>query len=232
MLGHIAVVDDVPSAFADLLRGRFERRTSPRFSLAFSGGATARECYESVAALPPGAIDWSVVDAWWGDERCVPLDDPDSNHRLAHEALLDRVGPVGSDHPMRCGPTGAADYDARLAAAAPLDVVHLGLGPDGHTASLFPDSIALHAPDGRLVMDNIDPSGRNPHARITLTLEGIARARSVVVTVSGASKRDAFARVRAGDTSAPATSIDGPAVVWLVDRAALGEESIAGSSAS
>lgn len=232
MLGHIAVVDDVASAFAELLRGRFEHRPSPRFSIAFSGGSTARECYESVAALPDGSIDWSAVDAWWGDERCVPLDDPDSNHRLAHEALLDRVGAVGSDHPMRCGPTGAADYDTLLAAVPPIDVVHLGLGPDGHTASLFPGSTALDAPADRLVVDNVDPTGRNPHARITLTYAGIARARSVVVTVSGASKREAFARVRAGDRTAPATAVDGPAVVWLVDREALGEEPDGGSSAS
>lgn len=227
MKGHIAVVDDVPAAFAEMLRSRCADRSGPYSSIAFSGGSTARDCYERVAALPRGAIDWSTVDAWWGDERCVPLDDPASNHRLVHEALLDRVDPVHRDHPMLCGPTGADDYDALLAAAAPLDVIHLGLGPDGHTASLFPGSTALDAPADRLVVENDDPRGVNPHRRLTFTFAAIARARFVIVTVAGREKRDAFARVRVGDPSAPASRIDGARVVWLVDRDALGDDATA-----
>lgn len=228
MIGRIVVVDDVPTSFAELLASRFAARTRAHFSLAFSGGSTARSCYERVAELAEGTIDWSVVDAYWGDERCVPLEDPDSNHRLVHDALLDRVAAVASDHPMWTGavePARAADdYDALLSSAPPIDLVHLGLGPDAHTASLFPGSAALDSPPGRLVVANVDPLGTNPHPRVTLTFEGIARARMVVVTVQGAAKREAFARVRADDPAAPAAHLGGESVIWLVDRDALGDD--------
>lgn len=227
MDGRIVVVDDVPTAFAEMLASRFAARTATIFSIAFSGGGTARECYERTAALPADAIDWSLVDAWWGDERCVPLDDPDSNHCLVHDALLDHVAPVASDRPMFTDDAdpdaAAAEYDRLLADAPPIDVVHLGLGPDGHTASLFPTSAALDAPAGRLVVANVDPLGTNPHPRITFTFDAIARARIVIVTVAGSSKRDALARVLADDPTAPASHVRGDHVVWLVDRDALGD---------
>lgn len=228
MNGRIVVVDDVPTAFAELLASRFAARTAEHFALAFSGGGTARSCYERVADLDEGTIDWSHVDAYWGDERCVPLDDPDSNHRLVRDALLDRVASVASDHPMWTGAVepdiAAADYDALLASLPPLDLVHLGLGPDAHTASLFPGSGALDSPPGRLVVSNVDPIGANPHPRVTLTFEGIARARMVVVTVQGEEKRAAFARVRADDPTAPAARLRSESLVWLVDRDALGDD--------
>jgi len=102
-------------------------------------------------------------------------------------------------------------------------VVHLGLGPDGHTASLFPQSAALDTGPGRLVVVNDDPLGHNPHPRMTLTYEGIARARLVVVTVEGEAKAEALARVRADDPTAPASHVDAERVLWLVDHAALGD---------
>ena len=124
---------------------------------------------------------------------------------------------------MLCEIGGAEAYDAAVRSASPIDLVHLGLGPDGHTASLFPGSTGLVAPADRLVIDNVDPTGRNPHPRMTFTYAAIGAARSVIVTVSGAAKREAFSRVRAGDPTAPATAVDRPGVVWLVDREALGE---------
>lgn len=219
MRGELVVVDDVPTAFASLVVDRWRSRSQASFSLALSGGETARSCYESLAGRSDD-IDWMTVGIWWGDERCVPLDDPDSNHRLAHESLLHRVY-VAAEHPMVCGPRGATDYEAALRGSAPLDVIHLGLGPDGHTASLFPGSTALSADAGRLVVANVDSTGRNPHSRLTLTYEGIARGRCVIVTVAGASKAEALTRVRAGDRTAPATAVDAEHVVWLVDREAL-----------
>ena len=98
-------------------------------------------------------------------------------------------------------------------------MVHLGLGPDGHTASLFPESAALDADPGRLVVMNDDPLGHNPHRRMTLTFAGIARARLVLVTVAGEEKAEALARVAPGD-DVPAAHISGDRVVWLVDAAA------------
>jgi 6-phosphogluconolactonase len=122
---------------------------------------------------------------------------------------------------MRCD-DGPDPYQQRVAQAGRLDVVHLGLGPDGHTASLFPGSPALDADPGRLVVMNEDPKGRNPHERMTLTFSGIARARLAVVTVEGEEKRDAFAGVCAGDPQLPATRIRADRVIWLVDPAAAG----------
>ena len=222
MNGSLVVVDDVAAEFAERVIEAFHSRPNDMFSVALSGGSTARTCYERLASDADTQIDWWKVDVYWGDERCVPLDDPDSNYRLAREALLDRVGAANATYPMRCD-EGAEPYQLRLGELGRIDLVHLGLGPDGHTASLFPESAALHSDPGRLVVINEDPLGHNPHPRMTLTFEGIARARLVVVTVSGESKREAFARIQADDQSAPASHVTADRVVWVVDHAALGD---------
>ena len=222
MQGSLYVVDDVPGEFAERVIEAFHSRPAETFSLALSGGETARQCYERLAADGDTQIDWWKVDVYWGDERCVPPDDPDSNYRLAREALLDRVGAANATYPMRCEES-ADPYQLRLGELGRLDLIHLGLGPDGHTASLFPGSPALDADPGRLVVMNEDPLGHNPHRRMTLTLAGIARARLVIVTVAGADKREALARVAAGDPTAPATHAKAERVVWLADPAAAGD---------
>jgi 6-phosphogluconolactonase len=221
MNGELVVVDDVAEAFAATVVEAYRGRPNDGFAIALSGGSTARRCYERLADDASDAIDWWKVDVYWGDERCVPLDDPDSNYRLAREALLDRVGAANATYPMRCD-EGADAYQLRLGELGRFDLVHLGLGPDGHTASLFPRSAALDTGPGRLVVVNDDPLGHNPHPRMTLTYEGIARARLAVVTVEGEAKAEALARVRDGDLTAPASHIDAERVVWLVDHAALG----------
>jgi len=104
-----------------------------------------------------------------------------------------------------------------MAEQSRIDVVHLDLGSDGHVASLFPRSRALSTDSGSLVAMNEDPSGRHPLPRMTLTYAGIARARMVVVTVSGKSKRDVLARVAARDPDVPATHIDAEKIVWIAD---------------
>lgn len=221
MNGELVVVDDVAQAFAETVVESYRGRPNDEYAIALSGGSTARSCYERLAADAVDAIDWWKVDLYWGDERCVPLDDPDSNYLLAREALLDRVGAANATFPMRCD-EGADAYQLRVGELGRFDVVHLGLGPDGHTASLFPESEALEADPGRLVVINEDPLGHNPHPRMTLTFEGIARARLVIVTVAGAGKAEALARVQADDPTAPASHVDAERVVWLVDHAALG----------
>jgi 6-phosphogluconolactonase len=185
-----------------------------------SGGDLARRCYEHLAAQARAVIDWSLVDVYWGDERLVPRRHPDSNELLVRQALINGVPPVRGVFPMRVEAT-ADDYDALVRSAAPFDVVHLGLGPDGHTASLFPDSDALDAPIDRYVVDNEDPSGNNFHPRRTLTFSGIALGDLVIVTVDGEAKRDALRRVRADDPSAPGSHIRAPRVEWLVGESAL-----------
>lgn len=220
--GSLYVVDDVPGEFAERVIEAFLGRPNDHFSVALSGGGTARTCYERLAGDASTQIDWWKVDVYWGDERCVPLDDEDSNYRLGREALLDRVGAANAAYPMRCE-EGPDPYQLRVGELGRFDVIHLGLGPDGHTASLFPGSAALEADPGRLVVMNDDPLGRNPHQRMTLTYAGIARAHLVIVTVMGQGKRAALERVADGDPTAPAAAIRAERVVWLADPAAAGD---------
>ena len=170
-------VDDVPRAFSDAVHEAYAARPGPRFALVLSGGPTAGECYEVLAATE--GIDWSLVDIYVGDERVVPPDDDDANQRLIKEALLDRVGPVGSFSPMpTVGPVDecVAAYQrtmSDLVTGPGIDLVHLGMGPDGHTASLFAGAPTLDAEPGVLVLATEDPNGVNPHPRLTLTLPAI-----------------------------------------------------------
>ena len=152
------------------------------------------------------------MDVFVGDERVVPPGDEDANQRLIHEALLDRVGPVGSFTPM---PTEfpvdecVAAYQrvmSDLVTGAGIDLIHLGMGPDGHTASLFPGAPTLDAGPGELVALTQDPNGVNPHPGLTLTLPAINSARLAVFTVAGASKADAVARLLRGDDIPAAAS--------------------------
>lgn len=212
------VVDDLPGEFAARVIAAYESRPNDIFSFALSGGSTARPCYERLAADSTDAIDWLSVNIYWGDERCVPADDPDSNQLLGRQALLERVGAANAVYPMSCE-EGADSYQLRLGEIGKLDVIHLGLGPDGHTASLFPDSEALSADPGQLVARNEDPSGRNKHPRLTLTFSGIARSRLAIFTVAGAAKRDALRQVMAG-ADLPAGRVTADQVIWLVDREA------------
>jgi 6-phosphogluconolactonase len=210
--GDVRIVDDVAGAFADVVVA------ARPASIALSGGDTAEQSYQALAARE---LDWSGVDVWFGDERFVPIDDPDSNEGMARAVLLDRVGPRSIRSMSGAGPTieaAAEAYDALVGAAAPIDLVHLGLGPDGHTASLFPGSPALAVTD-RLVVSNADDL--HPHPRLTFTYPALARSRFVVFTVAGEDKRDAFLRVRDGD-DVPAVHVTADRVLWLVDPAAAG----------
>jgi 6-phosphogluconolactonase len=218
--GAFLEAHDVPAAFARRVIDAWRNRPRAYFSLVVSGGDLARRCYQRLAEDGHDAIEWSTVDIYWGDERLVPRRHPDSNEHLVREALINRVPPVRGVFPMRVE-SNAGSYDALVRGAAPFDLIHLGLGPDGHTASLFPDTDALDAPITRYVVDTEDPTGRNPHPRRTLTFAGIALGELVVVTVDGAEKRDALQRVIDGDPSAPASHIRAPRVEWLVGDDAL-----------
>ena len=218
MFGELRVVDDVASAFASSVIEAYEQREQDDFSIALSGGPTARRCYESLAAEAADRIDWWNVHVYWGDERCVPADSEDSNERLVREALLEHVGGVYAVHPMRCS-DGADRYQLLLGELGRLDVIHLGLGPDGHTASLFPGSPALDADPGRLVTTSVDLTGRNPFERMTLTLSGIARGRLVIFTIAGASKQEALQQLIDG-ADLPAARVRADEVLWLVDHEA------------
>ncbi len=210
--GELRIVDHVPRAFADLVVSE-----APR-SIALSGGTTARECYELLAVAD---VDWGRADVFFGDERWVPVGDPDSNEGMARFAFVDTVIPRHVYSLRHAGETiedAAAGYDTLLREYGPVALVHLGLGPDGHTASLFPGSPILAERD-RLVV----PAGddRHPHPRLTFTYPAIERSQLVVFTVAGEDKRDALARVKAGD-DLPAARVTAERVIWLVDAAANG----------
>lgn len=212
MEGEIRVVDDVPQAFAALMT------TEAPSSLALSGGDTARRCYELLATA---AVDWRQVAIYFGDERWVPVHDPDSNEGMARVTFLDEVAPrvIHSAYLADESIEQAAQrYDHLLRSARGVEVVHLGLGVDGHTASLFPGSPALDE-DERLVVATGDH--RHPHRRLTFTFTAIARADLVVVTVAGPDKRDALDALRRGEPI-PASRISADRVVWLVDPDAAG----------
>lgn len=202
-------------------------RTRGRASFVLSGGSTPERLYRLLGTTFSDKVPWPRVDVFWSDERYVPHDDPRSNYRMARETLLDRIGlaaahvypmPTHFAEPM----TAARDYEATLArcfSGAPpaFDVVLLGMGEDGHTASVFAGSPAISA--ARSVMAVTTPA--EPAVRLTLTLPVIASARSIAVLVSGARKAPALAAaLGAGSPATPIALLARTAatLVWWVDR--------------
>lgn len=203
-----------------------------RFTIALSGGSTPRPLYDLLGGPFRERVPWERTEIYFGDERCVPPAHPDSNFAAARQALLGYV-PLARVHriegelpPERA----AANYDATLRAAFPddlaptFDVVLLGVGPDGHTASLFPGSPALEERE-RWAVAVPAPSTVAPHVpRVTVTLPPIERAREVWFLAAGADKRDVLRRLLDGDGGdLPAARVHGALrTSWLLDRAARG----------
>jgi 6-phosphogluconolactonase len=184
-------------------------------TLVLAGGTTPRRCYELLSAME---VEWGRVSILFGDERCVRPSHPESNYRMAREALLDRVAPATVYRmPAELGPDEGAELYARVVeAVSPLDVVVLGVGEDGHTASLFPGHPALQAP-GLVV--GIHDSPKPPPERVTLTLNALQAAKTVLILATGEGKADAVARAKRGEV--PSGMIAGAR--WLIDRAAAGQ---------
>jgi 6-phosphogluconolactonase len=211
--GELRVVDDVPRAFSALVV-----EEAPA-SLALSGGSTARASYELLAVAD---VDWSEVDVFFGDERWVPVDDPESNEGSARQAFIDQVHPRAVYSMRHAGDTieEAADaYDRLLREYGPLDLVHLGLGPDGHTASLFPGHPLLQAEGIALCVPD---SPKPPPERMTLTLGKLNESRRIVVVVTGEEKAPMLARVLAGpNPGIPASLLARDRLVIIADATAL-----------
>jgi 6-phosphogluconolactonase len=209
-------------------------------SVVLTGGGVGIAVLEHVARSPArAAVDWSAVDVWWGDERFVPADDPERNDLQARRALLDqlpldpaRVHPMGA----RGGPDGddpdaaAARYADELRAAAPpahdvpaFDVLLLGMGEEGHTASIFPESPAAH--DERTAF-GVHGCPKPPPTRVSLGFSAINQAREVWMVVAGRAKAPmvALALGGAGRVQVPAAGVAGRVqTLWLLDEDAAAE---------
>jgi 6-phosphogluconolactonase len=216
--------DDAVALILDAAGNAIERRGI--FRLALAGGNTPRIVHAALVANDRG-LDWSKWQFTFGDERCVPPESADSNYRMAKETLFDRVSvPEGNIFRVRgeIAPEQAArDYEARLAAVASRfgepryvhDLILLGMGEDGHTASLFPGSAALDEV-GRNVIPATGP--KPPPQRITMTFPLLNAARRVCFLVNDAGKIPLVESILAGGSSLPAARVQ-PAsgrVVWLV----------------
>ncbi len=197
-------------------------------SVVLTGGTIAVEIYRAVAALDTSAVDWTRVDFWWGDERYVPADSNDRNDRTAELDLLDAVGadparvhamPARDEaHPDLA--VAAASYADLVREHAPdgFDLVLLGVGPDGHVASLFPGFAQLEADE---IAVAVTDSPKPPPERITLTFGTLNRTREVWFLVSGGGKADAVARALAPTGSVdetPARGITCEHRTWWLDR--------------
>lgn len=189
--------------------------------IAFAGGSTPRDAYRIAADLEQ---DWSRAHVWFGDERCVSPDDERSNFRLATDSLLDRVERQPTVHRIR-GETdpeeAAAEYDRELDGVE-LDLVLLGIGPDGHTASLFPNAPSLDVADRRAV--SAEP-GLDPRVqRVTMTRPQLASGAHVVFLAVGDDKADAveraFKRSPAPDTPSSLVRSERGRTTAILDRAA------------
>ncbi|HXW50499.1 MAG TPA: 6-phosphogluconolactonase [Candidatus Acidoferrales bacterium] len=202
------------------------------FAVALSGGTTPKAMFELLTGTDFAEdIRWDAVHLFWGDERCVPPDDPRSNYGMARAALIDKVSiPPENVHRM-CGEDepheAAVAYDEELArffeGPARFDLVYLGLGPDGHTASLFPDTTALGVMDRECVANLVGEKVASPW-RLTLTYPPLNASRAVIFLVDGPGKADIVAQVLEGPSDPKRLPSQGiiPAgdLVWLLDRAA------------
>jgi 6-phosphogluconolactonase len=209
-----------------------------RFSIALSGGSTPKRLYQLLAAPPlREAMPWQRVHLFWGDDRFVPWDDPNSNYAMARDAMIAHVPiPPENVHGIAFEGTpqsAAGQYERALKSyygadkldpARPLfDVMLLGMGPDGHTASLFPGKPALD--EHQHWVTGVPEPGLNPFVpRVTLTFPAIASARSVAFVAAGADKTAMMRRVLAGDRELPSARVTSVGeLVWFIDRAAQGE---------
>jgi 6-phosphogluconolactonase len=201
-------------------------------SVVLTGGRIAAKVLRSVRELPAAAaIDWSRVDLWWGDERFLPAGDPDRNETQARSALLDALpldqakvhampasdGPDGAD-----AEAAAARYAGELAAGGadlpPFDVLMLGVGEDGHVASLFPDHPVLNAAG---TTSAVHDSPKPPPTRVTLTMPAIRTADEVWLIAAGPDKTVSVGAALDGDKTRPAAHATGVTrTLWLLDKAA------------
>jgi 6-phosphogluconolactonase len=234
----IAVAD--PATLAKTAAERLIARIAAngeRVAICLTGGSSPKKLYELLADEPyRSQIPWDRVHWFIGDERFVPATDALNNMRMARQAFLNRCAPLVNIHPMATGSANpdeaALRYEAELKSfygaddldpARPLfDVVLMGLGPDGHTASLFPDYPAVDEKERWVV--GVPQAHVEPFVpRVSLTLPALGSCREMLFEVAGADKRAILTRVLADEDLPAARAHSGGETTWLVDRAALPE---------
>jgi 6-phosphogluconolactonase len=194
---------------AQALRARLE--TQARVSFAVSGGSTPGPAFRALADLP---VDWPRVDIYQVDERVAPVGDPARNLVGLREALVDRVDAVVHPMPVEAHDLDAAAFEYAAQLPSVLDVVQLGLGDDGHTASLVPNDSVLDVTDRRVAVT--EPY--RGHRRMTLTYEPLARASELVWIVAGADKAAMIERLLDGDPSIPAGRLPQDRAILVTDQ--------------
>lgn len=186
------------------------------FHVVLAGGETPRRCYEKLRLLP---LDWAQVQVYFGDERCLPEGDGQRNDRMAYDTLLAHVTiPPANIHPVQAelgAQAAAAAYAAILKNIGPPDLVLLGMGEDGHTASLFPGNPAT---DDKALVVPVFNAPKPPAERVSLGMSALNAARQKIFLVAGAGKRDALERILQGE-ALPAARITG--ADWYLERNAL-----------
>jgi 6-phosphogluconolactonase len=218
---ELTILEDA-DAVADAVAQRLERAAAEGGHIVLTGGRTPELAYGRAASL---GSDWSHVELWWGDERCVPPDDENSNYAMAKRALLDRLAtPPSRVHRIQgeLGKDAGADAYEQELGSTELGLLLLGLGPDGHVASLFPGKPAFDVADRRVVGSE---SGLEPWIdRVTLTLPALRAAKEILFVISGGSKADAvrraFAEEPSQDTPASLVRADSGRTIAILDRAA------------
>jgi 6-phosphogluconolactonase len=194
-----------------------------RFSMALSGGSTPKVLYALLAAEYSDKLEWPKVDLYFGDERCVGPDHPDSNYRMVREAMLTAIPAAVFRIPGELGPRVAADiYAGTLPKGRPIfDLVLLGMGADGHTASIFPG----HRDQAALVTPATAPAGFAIADRVSVTLAALGSCSRAVAMITGADKAARLAEVlearRRGAGGLPMASVRPEGVEFLVDEAAM-----------
>ena len=226
-----AVAQATADRFVDTARGAIAERGTCRVAL--SGGSTPKAVYPLLAGAPR-VVEWDRVEFFWGDERAVPPDHPESNFGVAYQMFIAHLPAVRPSAVHRM-PAEAPDiHAAALAHEADLrlafgirggelpvfDLIWLGMGPDGHTASLFPESDALTVAD-RLVVANRAPASEA--WRMTLTFPVLNAARQVLFVATGEDKAPALAAVMSGSSDLPAARVAAERTDWIVDAAAAGQ---------
>lgn len=214
-----ALIADAKERVLDAAARALDARGS--FVIVLAGGTTPRALYEQ---LRDAKTEWSLWHIWFGDERCASPDDPERNSRMARTAWLDHVAiPAAQVHqiPGELGAVEAARcYAAELADVSSFDLVLLGLGEDGHTASLFPGADAGRAPDSASALAVFD-SPKPPPERVSLSARRLGNSRETVFLVSGESKRDAVRRWRGGEKIPANMIVPQSGVDVLVDASLL-----------